>query len=984
MFSINDKDLGTPEPRKPRNVGMPTKIAEPAAALVTLTIDGREVSVPEGTSVLRAAALADINIPKLCATDTLEAFGSCRLCLVQIEGMRGYPASCTTPVAAGMKVTTQNQKLADLRRGVMELYISDHPLDCLTCPANGHCELQDMAGSVGLREVRYGYEGENHVHASVNGAMNERFVGKDESNPYFTFDASKCIVCSRCVRACDEQQGTLALTIQGRGFDSKVSASQNDSFMDSECVSCGACVAACPTATLSEKSLIAKGQAEHSVTTTCAYCGVGCSFKAEMKGEEIVRMVPNKDGHANHGHSCVKGRFAIGYATHADRITTPMIRAKISDPWREVSWDEAISHAASEFKRIQAKYGRDSIGAITSSRCTNEEVYIVQKLVRAAFGNNNVDTCARVCHSPTGYGLKQTIGESAGTQTFDSVMQADVIMVIGANPTDGHPVFASQMKRRLREGAKLIVADPRGIDLVRGPHIEAAHHLKLRPGTNVALINSLAHVIATEGLVHEDYVRERCDLTTFNKWRSFVSEARNSPEAMEAVTGVPAAEVRAAARLYAGAGVPGTVNGAIYYGLGVTEHSQGSTMVMGIANLAMATGNVGREGVGINPLRGQNNVQGSCDMGSFPHELPGYRHVSDDGTRRLFERSWNVALSNEPGLRIPNMFEAALDGEFRGLYVQGEDIAQSDPNTQHVTAALSALECVVVQDLFLNETAKFAHVFLPGSSFLEKDGTFTNAERRISRVRQVMQPKSGVGEWEATQRLSNALGYPMSYRHASEIMDEIAALTPTFTGVSYAKLDALGSIQWPCNAEAPVGTPTMHIDEFVIGKGRFLVTEYVPTSEKVNGKYPLILTTGRILSQYNVGAQTRRTENSQWHSEDVFEIHPHDAEERGVASGDWVGIESRAGNTVLRALVSDRVQPGVVYTTFHHPFSGANVITTDNSDWATNCPEFKVTAVQVTRVSQPSEWQKRYREFSEVQDTLLRDAKADAHAAVAK
>ena len=984
MFSITDKDLGTPEPRKPRNVGMPTKVTEASAPLVTLTIDGREVSVPEGTSVLRAAALADINIPKLCATDTLEAFGSCRLCLVQIEGMRGYPASCTTPVAAGMKVTTQNQKLADLRRGVMELYISDHPLDCLTCPANGHCELQDMAGSVGLREVRYGYDGDNHVHARINGVMNERFVGKDESNPYFTFDASKCIVCSRCVRACDEQQGTLALTIQGRGFDSKVSPSQNDSFMDSECVSCGACVAACPTATLSEKTLIAKGQAEHSVTTTCAYCGVGCSFKAEMKGEDIVRMVPNKDGHANHGHSCVKGRFAIGYATHADRITKPMIRAKITDPWREVSWDEAINHAASEFKRIQAQYGREAVGAITSSRCTNEEVYIVQKLVRAAFRNNNVDTCARVCHSPTGYGLKQTIGESAGTQTFDSVMKADVIMVIGANPTDGHPVFASQMKRRLREGAKLIVADPRGIDLVRSPHVEAAHHLKLRPGTNVALINSLAHVIVTEGLVHEDYVRERCDATTFEKWRHFVAEPRNSPEAMEAVTGVPAAEVRAAARLYAGAGVPGTVNGAIYYGLGVTEHSQGSTMVMGIANLAMATGNVGREGVGINPLRGQNNVQGSCDMGSFPHELPGYRHVSDDATRQLFERSWQVPISNEPGLRIPNMFEAALDGEFRGLYVQGEDIAQSDPNTQHVTAALSALECVVVQDLFLNETAKFAHVFLPGSSFLEKDGTFTNAERRISRVRQVMQPKSGVGEWEVTQRLANALGYPMNYRHASEIMDEIAALTPTFTGVSYAKLDALGSIQWPCNAEAPDGTPTMHIDEFVIGKGRFLVTEYVPTHEKVNSRYPLILTTGRILSQYNVGAQTRRTENSRWHSEDVFEIHPHDAEQRGISSGDWVGIESRAGNTVLRARVTDRVQPGVVYTTFHHPFSGANVITTDNSDWATNCPEFKVTAVQVTRVSQPSEWQKRYREFSDVQVSLLRDAKADSHAAVAK
>ena len=952
MLSIVEKDYGTP--------------GRPEGKLVTLTIDGRQVSVPEGTSVMRAAALADLKIPKLCATEQLEAFGSCRLCLVQIEGMRGLPASCTTLVADGMKVTTQNQKLAEVRRGVMELYISDHPLDCLTCPANGHCELQDMAGVVGLREVRYGYEGENHLKAE-----------KDESNPYFTFDASKCIVCSRCVRACDEVQGTLALTVQGRGFDSKIAASQNESFLESECVSCGACVQACPTATLSEKTLIEKGQAEHSAITTCAYCGVSCSFRAEMKGAEVVRMVPNQDGHANHGHSCVKGRFAIGYATHSDRITTPMIRAKITDPWRVVSWEEAIAHAASEFKRIQQKYGKGAVGGITSSRCTNEETYLVQKLVRAAFGNNNVDTCARVCHSPTGYGLKQTLGESAGTQTFDSVMQADVVFVIGANPTDGHPVFGSQMKRRLRQGAKLIVADPRRIDLVRSPHIQANHHLKLRPGTNVALINSLAHVVVSEGLVNEAFVAERCETESFARWRAFVSEARTPPEKMEAVTGVPAAEVRAAARLYATGG-----NAAIYYGLGVTEHSQGSTMVMGIANLAMATGNIGRDGVGVNPLRGQNNVQGACDMGSFPHELPGYRHVSDGVARGQFEQAWNVSLNAEPGLRIPNMFEAALDGEFKGLYLEGEDIAQSDPDTQHVTAALSAMECIVVQDLFLNETAKFAHVFLPGSSFLEKDGTFTNAERRISRVRQVMRPKAVYADWQTTQLLSNALGYPMNYKHPSEIMDEIARLTPTFTGVSYDRIDQLGSIQWPCNAEAPEGTPIMHVEEFVRGKGRFLITEYVATREKVNAKFPLILTTGRILSQYNVGAQTRRTANVAWHDEDRLELHPHDAEERGIKEGDWVGIQSRAGETVLRARVTDRVQPGVVYTTFHFPESGANVITTDNSDWATNCPEFKVTAVQAVRVSQPSEWQKRYRTFSERQQELL--AGSSTEAAIAK
>ncbi|MEI8363339.1 MAG: formate dehydrogenase subunit alpha [Betaproteobacteria bacterium] len=932
----DQKDYGTP--------------ASQSDVQITLTIDDREITVPEGTSIMRASILAGINVPKLCATDSLEPFGSCRLCVVEIEGRRGFPASCTTPVAEGLIVRTQTPKLADIRRGTMELYISDHPLDCLTCATNGDCELQDMAGAVGLREVRYGYEGENHLKAE-----------KDESNPYFSFDPSKCIVCSRCVRACEETQGTFALTISGRGFDSKVSAGISN-FLDSECVSCGACVQACPTATLIEKTVIEHGVPEHSVTTTCAYCGVGCSFDAEMKGEEVIRMVANKNGGANHGHSCIKGRFAWGYATHKDRITTPMIRKNIHDEWQQVSWDEAINYAASEIQRIQTKYGKDAVGGITSSRCTNEEVYVVQKLVRAVFGVNNVDTCARVCHSPTGYGLKQTIGESAGTQTFDSVMKSDVIFVIGANPTDGHPVFASQMKRRLREGAKLIIADPRVIDLVSSPHVKADYHLKLRPGTNVALISALGHVIVTEGLVDEVFVKERCEWDSFVAWRDFVALNQNSPEVLSLVIGVPAEDIRAAARLFATGR-----NAAIYYGLGVTEHSQGSTMVMGIANLAMATGNIGREGVGVNPLRGQNNVQGSCDMGSMPHEYPGYRHVSDEATRKLFEAAWGRPLSNDPGLRIPNMLDNAIDGSFKALYCVGEDIVQSDPNTQHVTRALESMECVIVQDLFLNETAMFAHVFFPGATFLEKSGTFTNAERRISPVRRVMTPKNGKEDWEVTAALSNALGYPMHYKHASDIMDEVASLTPTFKGVSFKKLDELGSIQWPCNDKQPLGTPTMHIDEFVRGKGKFFVTEYVPTTEKVTPKYPLILTTGRILSQYNVGAQTRRTKNVEWHKEDLVEIHPHDAEERGIKEGDWVGIASRAGETVLHAKISERVQPGVIYTTFHHPESGANVITTENSDWATNCPEFKVTAVQVTRVSQLSEWQRNYQTFSEEQ-----------------
>lgn len=931
---------------KSTNMGTP---ASKQQETIDLTIDGNAVTVQKGTSIMRAAREADLTIPSLCATDKVKAFGSCRMCLVEIEGRKGTPSSCTTPAEEGMVVQTQNERLARIRKGVMELYISDHPLDCLTCSANGDCELQDMAGVVGLREVRYNGGCANHFD-------NENKEEVDTSNPYFQYDPSKCIVCSRCVRACDEVQGTLALTIEGRGFDSRVKTGAAD-FFSSECVSCGACVEACPTATLMETSVVDHGLPDRTVLTTCAYCGVGCSLKAELKGDQLVRITPDENGEANHGHTCVKGRFAWGYATHTDRITKPMVREKITDPWREVSWDEAITAAATGFKKAQDKYGVKAIGGITSSRCTNEEVWVVQKLIRAGFGNNNVDTCARVCHSPTGYGLAQTFGTSAGTQHFDSIDDVDTIVVIGANPTDAHPVFGSRMKKRIRAGANLIVIDPRQIDLVKTAHIKADYHLPLTPGTNVPIINAFAHVIVTEGLEDKEYIAERIDAEPFKAWKEFILKPENSPEVVGEQAGVNPDDIRAAARLYATAG-----NGAIYYGLGVTEHSQGSTMVMGMANLAMLTGNIGRSGVGVNPLRGQNNVQGSCDMGSFPHELPGYRPVSNDDVRGTFEADWGVKLDGVPGLRIPNMFDEALAGTYKGMYIQGEDIAQSDPNTHHVEAALRGMDCVVVQDLFLNETAKFAHVFLPGTSFLEKDGTFTNAERRINRVRPISATKTGMDEWEVTCKLAQAMGYDMNYNHPSEIMDEIARLTPTFANVSFDHLDANGSLQWPCNDAAPEGTQIMHIDKFVRGKGMFKLTEYVPTEEKTNRKFPLILTTGRILSQYNVGAQTRRTDNNLWMEEDILELHESDAEMRGIRTGDWVSIASRKGETVLKAEISERMQPGVVYTTFHHPESGANIITTEISDWATDCPEYKVTAVQVTPSNHKSDWQKQFAE----------------------
>jgi formate dehydrogenase major subunit len=922
---------------------------------IALEIDGVPVAVLAGTSVMRAAVLAGVTIPKLCADDALAPFGSCRLCLVEIEGHRGFPASCTTPAEEGMKVRTQSERLTKLRRSVLELLLSDHPRDCLICSTSGDCELQAVAASVGLRAVRYGESGASPRRGAV-----------DESNPYVVFDPAKCILCSRCVRACGEVQGSFALCLDGRGFSSKVSPGPGERLGGSECVSCGACVATCPTGALMEKTRSNRGLPDRAVVTTCAYCGVGCTFEVEARGQELVRMVPWKQGAANEGHACVKGRFAWTWVTHPDRMTRPMIRETTRHAWREVSWDEAIGYAAAQLRRIQERHGRGAVGALVSSRCTNEEDYLVQKLVRGAFGNNNVDTCARVCHAPTGYGLGQTLGTSAGTQTFESVDEADVILLIGANPTDAHPVFGSRLKRRARAGAKLIVVDPRTIDLVRSPHVRADFHLKVRPGTNVALLSAMAHVLAAEGLIDERFAAERCEPRAFEDWRAFALRAENSPEATEAITGVPAAQVRGAARLYARG-----PNSAIYYGLGVTEHSQGSTAVIAIANLAMATGNVGREGVGVNPLRGQNNVQGSCDMGSFPHELPGYRHVSDPATRAVFEEAWGVVLDPEPGLRIPNMVQAALDGRFKGLYCQGEDPAQSEPNTPRVAQALAAMECVVVQDLFLSETAKHAHVFLPGSSFLEKDGTFTNAERRISRVRRVLSPRSGKADWEITMALANALGFPMSYGHPSQIMDEIARLSPAFSGVSYEKLERLGSIQWPCNAAAPEGTPTLHVGGFARGKGRFIPTPYLAADERATARFPLLLMTGRTLAQYNVGTQTRRTENIALFGEDRLEIHPSDASERNIFEGDWVGISSRTGEIALRARLSERLQPGVLFATFHFPESGTNRITTNNADWATQCPEYKLTAVQVSKMKEQPDWQAEHRRWAEEQHRLL-------------
>ena len=684
---------------------------------------------------------------------------------------------------------------------------------------------------------------------------------------------------------------------------------------------------------------------ERSIVTTCAYCGVGCGFKAETAGGRVVRMIPWKEGKANHGHSCVKGRFAFDYYDHPERVRTPMIRESIEAPWREVSWDEAFAHAAAELKRIQSVHGRGSVGAVSSSRCTNEEIFLMQKFARVALRNNNIDNCSRICHSPTQFGLSATLGAGAASQHFDSILQSDVIMVVGANPTEGHPVFGSLMKRRLREGAKLIVIDPRRTETVDSPHCRADVHLALRPGTNVAVLNSLAHVIVREGLCDEAFVDARCHRHEFEQWRALVGDARYAPQTVGPEAGLDPEAIRRAARLYASG-----PNSTIYYGLGVTEHSQGSTGVMCLGNLALACGMLGREGVGVNPLRGQGNVQGGSCLGSWPHMFTGYRFVTDDAVRESFERDWGLPLDPEPGLRLPNMFDAAVAGTFKAIYIQGEDPVQSDPNRAHIEAAMRAMECVIVQDLFLTETARFAHVFLPGSSALEKNGTFTNAERRVSMVRKVVEPLAGLEDWQITVRMIEAMGYPLHYDHPAQVLEEIARLSPAYQGMSFALIERLGSVQWPCNAEAPEGTEVLHEKAFPRGRANFMLTGYVPTQERTDDRHPLLLTTGRILSQYNVGTQTRRTGNVAWYDEDVLEIHPADADARGIADGDWVRVSSRYGSTRLRARRSARMQAGTVYTTFHFVQSRANAVTSDLSDWATNCPEYKVTAVEVSRI----------------------------------
>lgn len=901
-----------------------------AVAAKTAFINGKAYEMREGETILAFLKrhLGEKHVPTLCDAPNLEPFGACRVCSVEIARQgNGTPktvASCHTPIEEGLMIYPDSESVQKLRRNLIELVLTDHPLDCLTCEVNGNCELQDVAAQVGIRKVRYP-EGKTHLDRT-----------KDLSHPYMTSDLSKCIMCYRCVRACDEVQGQLVLSVAGRGFDSKIIKDMDQSFFDSDCVSCGACAQACPTSAISDiyesKSVVA----DKKVRTVCTYCGVGCNLEVKVNGGKVMAIQAPWDAEVNSGHTCLKGRYAFAFYKHPERLQYPMIRK--NGQLERASWDEVYDYLATRLTEIKEKHGGDAIAGISSSRCTNEENYLMQKFIRACFGTNNIDGCARVCHSPTALGMQRTFGTGAATNSIADLKLTECIMIIGANPTAGHPVTGAKLKQKAMKGTPLIVIDPRRTEIAQ----YATHHLQLRPGTNVAVLNMMLYYIIKENLMDKDFIAKRTE--GFDEFCEGILNL--NIDELEAVSGVPREQARAAAITYASAKLAMS-----FHGLGVTEHYQGTYTVMLIADLAMITGNVGKPGCGVNPLRGQNNVQGMADMGTQPYQGAGYLDVTDPQVRTKYEEFYGATMSDKVGYTIPEMYDAALAGKLKALWVMGEDMAQSDPNTHHVVKALSSLELLVVQEIFMTETAKYAHVVLPGASFLEKEGTFTNGERRIQRVQKVVDP---IGECKPDGQIlvemMNRLGYPQRPYTAKGMLEEISQIVPFFAGVRWDELGDNGK-QWPV---APDGTDTkiLHQETFKRGKGRFIFREYVETREILDyaQDYPYILTTNRVLEQYNAGTMTRRTPNVQIVHEDVLLINPKDAKSKRISDGDWVRIESARGECKVKALLTDEVKPGILSTTFHFPELMVNNVTSDVHDSIAHCPEYKVVSVRIERV----------------------------------
>ncbi len=896
-----------------------------SADFINLTIDDRPVAAKPGRTIMQAARDVGLSIPSLCDSPELRGFGSCRLCAVEIEGRPGTPASCTTPAIAGLVVNTRTDKLWKLRRGIVELYVSEHPLDCLTCSANGDCELQAVAAAVGLRDVRYNVEPSNTGR------------GVDGSSPFFFFDPAKCIVCSRCIRACDDLQVTHALSIDGRGFASRIISGADESFMESDCVSCGACVNECPVGALEEKQLRASGAPDKWVRTTCAFCGVGCQFDAGIKGNRLVTMKPAANSPVNNGHSCVKGRFASAYVNHKERLTTPLIRESIDDKFRDASWEEAYAFIVDHWKQILEESGPDALGTITSSRSTNELNYLGSKLMRAVVGTNNVDNCARVCHSATVKGMMKVFGAGAGTNSLGDIDVTDLLLASGCNPLHGHPVTGSRIMRARKRGMKLIVADPIKTEFAQMADI----HLQLRPGTNVALFQGMAHIVLRDRLEASTHWMET-RTENLEPFKEMIAEM--TPELCSELTTVPVETLEAAARLYASVDAAMSV-----HGLGMTEHSHGSEGVMALASLALLTGNVGRSGTGINPLRGQNNVQGSCDMGALPNVYTNYQSADDVEQQQKVSAAWGVNVPTKEGMTYPKMLHAVQEGNVRSMYMIGSDIAHTDPNNQFVQEALSKLELLIVQDIFMTESAKLAHVILPAATFLESNGTYTNGERRIQRIRKALEPPGLAKEdWLIVAELAEAMGHAIvPSRKVSDIWDEMAALTPNFAGINYKRLESPEAIQWPAPSADHPGTMIMHDAVFNRGLGHFAAAGFEEPNEKTSSDYPFILITGRHLFHYNAGTQTRRTPLKEYSSTDYLEIHPDDAIGLGIDDGSPVWLSSPRRKIKMVAKHSKELRRGNLFTTFHYPELGLNGVLSSSADDLTGCPEFKVQAVNI-------------------------------------
>lgn len=893
-------------------------------------IDNQAFEIEEGETMLSfIKRYKEQNlVPTLCDAPNLDPFGACRVCSVEVALSEDGPvktmASCHTPVAEGQYIYTSTSSVKELRKNIVELVLTDHPLDCLTCEVNGNCELQTVAAQVGIRDVRYP-EGDNHLYKL-----------KDLSHPYMTSDLSKCINCYRCVRACDEVQGEFVLSMAGRGFDSHIIKGFDQSFMESDCVSCGACSQACPTSAISDVFQSKAIYATDTTRTICTYCGVGCNLDVSTSNGEILSITAPYDAEVNQGHTCLKGRFAFKFYDHSERLDSPMI--KRNGEFEKVSWDEVYDYIASKFTEYKDEFGADSLAGISSSRCTNEENYLMQKFFRAVVQTNNIDGCARVCHSPTALGMQRTFGTGAATNSIEDLQHTDCIMVIGANPTDAHPVTGAKLKQfAMKSDHVSIVIDPRRTELAR----YATHHLALRPGTNVAVLNMMMYYIITEGLVDTSFIEGRTE-----GYEAFEKELLNIDiDHLESISGVPREQVKAAAIAYATA-----PNAMSFHGLGVTEHSQGTFTVMQIADLALLTGNIGRKGVGVNPLRGQNNVQGSADMGVQPHQGAGYLDITNESVNQRYNEFYGVTVPKHIGYKIPEMFDAALQGKLKALWIIGEDVVQTDPNTQKVIKALQATDLVIVQELFMTETAKQADVILPGASFLEKSGTFTNGERRVQAVRQVVEPIEGTKpDGQIIVDIMNRMGYAQPDYTPDGMLEEISQIVPFFAGIRWDRLGQNG-LQWPVSKDG-TDTQILHKTEFKRGKGYFEFHAWEETEELTSHakEYPYILTTNRELEHYNCGAMTRRTANEQILSDDYLMINPEDAQEHLINEGDYVCLESPRGKVDVKARITDDVKKGILSTTFHFPEIMINNLTGDVHDSEAMCPEYKVVAVRIRK-----------------------------------